>query len=144
MVIQPEPHGKNVIVTGSARGIGRGIAFKLANARANVACVDLGNPAVKALTYQLAAHTDLQSTVEDIKRRGAKAVPILADVTSFPNCQQMACEVVEQLGSVDVPVNNAGVIAVGLVADFSEEQWDRVMAVNAKGPFLQGSRPPNG
>jgi hypothetical protein len=41
----------------------------------------------------------------------------------------MARETVEQLGSVDVLVNNAGVIAVGLVADFSEEQWDRVMAV---------------
>src|SRR5256885_13225398 len=48
----------------------------------------------------------------------------------------MAVETVEQLGSIDVLVNNAGIIAVGRVADFSEEQWDRVMAVNAKGPFL--------
>jgi meso-butanediol dehydrogenase / (S,S)-butanediol dehydrogenase / diacetyl reductase len=135
-VIQVELQGKNAIVTGSARGIGQGIALKLAGAGANVACVDLGNPADKALTYQLAAHTDLQSTVQEVKRRGVKAVPILADVTSFPDCQRMARETVEQLGSVDVLVNNAGVIAVGLVADFSEEQWDRVMAVNAKGPFL--------
>jgi 3-oxoacyl-[acyl-carrier protein] reductase len=99
-VIQVELQGKNAIVTGSARGIGRGIAFKLAGAGANVACVDLGNPADKALTYQLAAHTDLQSTVEEIERRGVKAVPILADVTSFPDCQRMARETVEQLGSV--------------------------------------------
>jgi 3-oxoacyl-[acyl-carrier protein] reductase len=143
-VIQLDLQGKNVIVTGSARGIGRGIAFKLANARANVACVDLDNPAVKALTYQLAAHTDLQSTVEEIERRGLKAVLILADVTSSPDCQRMVREAVEQLRSVDVPVNNAGVIAVGLVADFSEEQWDRVMAVKRQRSFFQGSRPPNG
>jgi NAD(P)-dependent dehydrogenase (short-subunit alcohol dehydrogenase family) len=82
-VIQVELKGKNAIVTGSAPGIGRGIALKLADARANVACVDLGNPADKALTYQLAAHTDLQSTVQEVKRRGVKAVPILADVTIF-------------------------------------------------------------
>ncbi len=131
-----ELKSKNAIVTGSARGIGRGIAIKLAEAGANIACVDLGNPSDKALTYNLAAQTDLLSTVEEIKRRGVKAVPILADVTNFADCERMAAETVKQLGSIDVVVNNAGIIAVGLVADFSEEQWDRVMAVNAKGPFL--------
>ncbi len=134
--MQMELKSKNAIVTGSARGIGRGIALKLAEAGANIACVDLGNPSDKALTYNLAAQTDLLSTVEEIKRRGVKAVPILADVTNFADCERMAAETVKQLGSIDVVVNNAGIIAVGLVADFSEEQWDRVMAVNAKGPFL--------
>jgi meso-butanediol dehydrogenase / (S,S)-butanediol dehydrogenase / diacetyl reductase len=134
--VQVQLNGKNAIVTGSARGIGRGIALKLANAGANIACVDLGNPSDKTLTYDLAAQTDLLSTVEEVKRRGVKAVPILADVTSFTDCQQMAAATVQQLGSIDVLVNNAGIIAVGLVADFAEEQWDRVMAVNAKGPFL--------
>ena len=128
--------GKNAIVTGSARGIGRGIALKLAAAGANIACVDLGNPSDRVLTYKLAAQTDLLSTVEEVKRFGVKAVPILADVTSFADCQRMAAQTVEQLGGIDILVNNAGIIALGLVADFAEEQWDRVMAVNAKGPFL--------
>jgi meso-butanediol dehydrogenase / (S,S)-butanediol dehydrogenase / diacetyl reductase len=131
-----ELKGKNAIVTGSARGIGRGIALKLAEAGANVACVDLGNPSDRSLTYNLAAQTDLLSTVEQIKRSGVKVLPVLADVTSFADCQRMAAETVKQFGSIDVLVNNAGIIAVGPVADFSEEQWDRVMAVNAKGPFL--------
>ena len=131
-----ELKGKNAIVTGAARGIGRGIALKLAQAGANIACVDLGNPSDKALTYNLAAQTDLLRTVEEIKSCGVKAVPILADVTRFADCERMAAETVKQLGSIDVLVNNAGIIAVGQVADFSEEQWDRVMAVNAKGPFL--------
>jgi meso-butanediol dehydrogenase/(S,S)-butanediol dehydrogenase/diacetyl reductase len=127
--------GKNAIVTGAARGIGRGIALKLAEAGANVALVDMGNPADPALTYSLAAQTELQRTVEEVKRREVKAVPILADVTRWADCQRMA-ETAAQLGGIDILVNNAGIIAVGPVADFTEEQWDRVMAVNAKGPFL--------
>ena len=128
--------GKNAIVTGAARGIGRGIALKLAEAGANVALVDLGNPADPALTYNLAAQTDLQETAAEVRRREVKAVTILADVTHYADCQRMAAETAQQLGSIDILVNNAGIIAVGAVADFAEEQWDRVMAVNAKGPFL--------
>lgn len=131
-----ELKGKTAIVTGAARGIGRGIALKLAHAGANLALVDLGNPADSALTYNLAAQTDLLRAVEEANALGVKAVPILADVTRSADCERMAAETVRQLGSIDVLVNNAGIIAVGLVADFSEEQWDRVMAVNAKGPFL--------
>ncbi len=128
--------GKNAIVTGAARGIGLGIALKLAEAGANVAMIDLGNPADPALTYNLAAQTDLQRAVEEVQRREVKAIPILADVTRQEDCQRMAAETARQLGSIDILVNNAGIIAVGPVADFAEEQWDRVMAVNAKGPFL--------
>jgi meso-butanediol dehydrogenase / (S,S)-butanediol dehydrogenase / diacetyl reductase len=131
-----ELKGKNAIVTGSARGIGRGIAIKLASVGANLICVDLGNPSDRVLAYNLAAQTDLLNTVEEVKRCGVKALPILADVTSFADCERMVAETVKQLGSIDVLVNNAGIIAVGPVADFSETQWDRVMAVNAKGPFL--------
>ena len=131
-----ELKGKNAIVTGAARGIGRGIALKLAAAGANVALVDLGSPADRALTYNLAAQTDMNRTVEEVKRLGVKAIPILADVTRFADLERMASEVVAKLGTIDILVNNAGIIAVGPVSDFAEEAWDRVMAVNAKGPFL--------
>jgi meso-butanediol dehydrogenase/(S,S)-butanediol dehydrogenase/diacetyl reductase len=131
-----EIKGKNAIVTGAARGIGRGIALKLAEAGANLALVDLGNPADPAVTYNLAAQTDLLRTVEEAKALGVNAIPLLADVTRFADCQRMAAETARQLGSIDILVNNAGIIAVGMVAEFAEEQWDRVMAVNAKGPFL--------
>jgi meso-butanediol dehydrogenase/(S,S)-butanediol dehydrogenase/diacetyl reductase len=131
-----ELKGKTAIVTGAARGIGRGIALKLAEAGANLALVDLGNPKDPALTYSLAAHTDLADSVAQAKALGVKAVPILADVTRLLDCERMIAETAKALGSVDVLVNNAGIIAAGPVAEFSEEQWDRVMAVNAKGPFL--------
>ena len=76
-----ELKGKCAIVTGAARGIGRGMALKLADAGANLALVDLGNPADATLTYNLAAQTELSRTVEEVKRRGVRAAAILADVT---------------------------------------------------------------
>jgi meso-butanediol dehydrogenase / (S,S)-butanediol dehydrogenase / diacetyl reductase len=131
-----ELKGKNAIVTGAARGIGRGIALKLAAAGANVALVDLGSPSDPALIYNLAAQTDLNRTVEEVKALGVKAIPALADVTKMADLQRMASEVVAKLGAIDILVNNAGILAVGAVSDFAEDAWDRVMAVNAKGPFL--------
>jgi NAD(P)-dependent dehydrogenase (short-subunit alcohol dehydrogenase family) len=70
-----ELKGKCAIVTGAARGIGRGMALKLADAGANVALVDLGNPADATLTYNLAAQTELNRTVEEVKRRGVRPPP---------------------------------------------------------------------
>jgi meso-butanediol dehydrogenase/(S,S)-butanediol dehydrogenase/diacetyl reductase len=131
-----ELKGKNAIVTGAARGIGRGIVLKLAAAGVNVALVDLGNPADAALTYNLAAQTDLNRTVEEVKALGVKAMPVPADVTRSADLERMASAVVEKLGAIDILVNNAGIIAIGPVSDFAEDAWDRVMAVNAKGPFL--------
>ncbi len=131
-----ELKGKNAIVTGAARGIGRGIALKLAAAGANVALVDLGSPADRALGVHVSAPTELNRTVEEVKGLGVKAIPILADVTRFADLERMASEVVAKLGTIDILVNNAGIIAFGPVSGFAEEAWDRVMAVNVKGQFL--------
>lgn len=131
-----ELRGKNAIVTGAARGIGRGIALKLADAGCNVALIDLGSIKDSALTYNLAAQTELAEAVEAVKKLGVKAIAILADVTKFTDCERMARETAEKLGGVDVLVNNAGIIAIGPVSEMAEEAWDRVLAVNAKGPFL--------
>lgn len=131
-----ELKARNAIVTGAARGIGSGIALKLAAEGVNLALVDLGNPADPALVYNLAAHDDLQRTVEEVSKFGVKAVPILADVTRLEDCRRMAQEAAAELGGIDILCNNAGIIAIGTVADLPEATWERVMAVNAKGPFL--------
>lgn len=120
-----ELNGATAIVTGGARGIGRGIAYELAKEGVRVAIADL--PAVSA---------DRDETVAEIKRLGSDAFAIDVDVRDFAQAQAMVQAVIDRWGQVDVLVNNAGVIRIGPVAAFSEEDWDLVIDVNLKGTFL--------
>jgi acetoacetyl-CoA reductase len=130
-----ELKGKNAIVTGAARGLGRGIALKLAEAGANVALVDLGNPRDPALTYNLAAHGDLASAVEEVKSRGVRAAPILADVTRLADCERMAAETATALGSVDILINNAGITRDASFKKLDKVNWDAVLRTNLDSVF---------
>ena len=111
--------GKTALVTGSSRGLGAAIAIALAEAGANVAVHGSGAPA--------------EATRSKI---GGNALALAGDVADAEVCAQLVDRTIRHFGALDILVNNAGIIAVGAVADFSEAQWDRVMAVNAKGPFL--------
>ncbi|MDP9238253.1 MAG: SDR family oxidoreductase [Chloroflexota bacterium] len=113
------------IVTGGARGIGRGIAFELAKEGARIVIADL--PSVAA---------DRDETIADIKLLGSEAIAVDVDVRDYVQCQAMVQAAIDRWGQVDILVNNAGVISVGFVAGLSEEAWDLVMDVNVKGTFL--------
>lgn len=113
------------IVTGGARGIGRGIAYELAKEGVRVAIADL--PATAA---------DREETVAGIKRQGSDAIGIDVDVREWAQVQAMAQRVIDHFGQIDILVNNAGVIKIGPVVAFAEEDWDLIMEVNLKGVFL--------
>jgi len=113
------------IVTGGARGIGRGIAYELAKEGARVAIADL--PVTAA---------DRDETIAEVRRLGSDAIAIDVDVRDFAQCQAMVQKTIDAWGQVDVLVNNAGVIRIGPVVAFSEEDWDLVIDVNLKGTFL--------
>jgi meso-butanediol dehydrogenase/(S,S)-butanediol dehydrogenase/diacetyl reductase len=113
------------IVTGGARGIGRGIAYELAKEGARIAVADL--PVTSA---------DRDETIAEIKRLGSDAIAIDVDVRDFAQCQAMVQTTIDTWGQVDVLVNNAGVIRIGPVVAFSEEDWDFVIDINLKGTFL--------
>ena len=113
------------IVTGGARGIGRGIAYELAKEGVRIAVADL--PVTSA---------DRHETVAEIKRLGSDAIAVDLDVRDFAQCQAMVQRTIDAWGQVDVLVNNAGVIRIGPVVAFSEEDWDLVIDVNLKGTFL--------
>jgi meso-butanediol dehydrogenase / (S,S)-butanediol dehydrogenase / diacetyl reductase len=114
-----------VIITGGARGIGRGIAYELAMEGARVVVADL--PSVAA---------DRDETVAEVKHLGGDAIAADVDVRDYAQCEAMVRAAIDRWGRVDVLVNNAGVISVAPVVAMTEEQWDQVLDVNLKGTFL--------
>jgi NAD(P)-dependent dehydrogenase (short-subunit alcohol dehydrogenase family) len=113
------------IVTGGARGIGRGIALSLAREGVNVVIADV--PAVRA---------DAEETQRLVQAEGVQALVVETDVTDFAQCQAMAQAALDRFGKIDILVNNAGVIGVAPVVMMDEAEWDRVLDVNLKGTFL--------
>ena len=114
---------KVALVTGSASGIGRAIALKLAQEGANVAVADLNLEGAK-------------ETAEEIKKLGRKALALKVDVIKKDEVQAMVDAVVQQFGKLDICCNNAGVSTMNAVVDLTEYDWDFNMDVNAKGVFL--------
>ncbi|MFD1038020.1 3-oxoacyl-[acyl-carrier-protein] reductase [Virgibacillus byunsanensis] len=116
--------GKNALVTGASRGIGKAIALELAKQGANVAVNYAGSEA-KA-----------EAVVEEIESIGVKAFKIQADVANESNVKDMVKEVVTQFGSLDILVNNAGVTRDNLLMRMKEEEFDQVINTNLKGVFV--------
>jgi len=128
--------GKVALVTGAARGIGRGIALALAAEGVNVAVADLGVAEDAAIPYRLARPVDLEETAQLVQATGVTALPLVGDVTRASDADHLVAETVSRLGSLDILVNNAGVLVAGPFEALTEAQWDRLMAVNVKGVFL--------
>jgi meso-butanediol dehydrogenase/(S,S)-butanediol dehydrogenase/diacetyl reductase len=134
-----EIRDKSVVVTGAARGIGRGIAEAFAREGARLVLGDLGSLAAGPggeWAYGLASKTDLETATEAIRSRGGEALPVEVDVTRADSCQNLIDQAREAFGGVDVVVNNAGLVKAGALAGYSEEDWERIFAVNVRGVFL--------
>jgi 3-oxoacyl-[acyl-carrier protein] reductase len=114
---------KNAIVTGGSVGIGCTIVPALAGAGANV-----------ALNYRRHAE-EANAVVSDVEKMGRRGLAIKADVASFQEAEAMIERVVEEFGSVDILVCNAGINRDGVIWKMSEEQWDQVIDTNLKGYF---------
>ena len=118
------------IVTGSSRGIGKGIAKEFGKAGARVV--------VAARTEERGGRLPgtIHETVAEIIDLGGEALPIRCDVTSEEDVQALVERVMEEYGRIDVLVNNAGILFRGLITDTMVRHWDLIMRVNLKGPFL--------
>jgi 3-oxoacyl-[acyl-carrier protein] reductase len=115
--------GKGAIVTGGSLGIGRAVALVLAREGANV-----------AINYRR-HDTEAKAVVEEITRLGSRGLAVKADVASYQDAEAMVAQVGEAFGSFDILVCNAGITWDGVIWKMTEEQWDRVIAVNLKGYF---------
>ncbi|MCY3570780.1 MAG: glucose 1-dehydrogenase [Chloroflexi bacterium] len=118
-----ELQGKNAVVTGAGRGIGRAIALQLAEAGARVAAADIDPD-------------NADDTSAAIQEAGHEGLSIHADVGDLAAIDRMISEARDAFGRIDVIVNNAGVTRYLDVVDVEEADWDRIHRVNAKGVFF--------
>lgn len=125
--------GKRALVTGASRGIGAGVALGLARAGADVA-VNFHAP-VEA-EFGRSNREDAEAVAQEIRELGRQSVVVEADVSNKSAVEAMVLEVVQELGGIDVLVNNAGICPFHDFLDMPEELWDRVQSVNLKGTFL--------
>lgn len=115
--------GKVAIVTGAGRGIGKAIAKALAAAKASVVINDVDlNAATQAS--------------KEIEASGGKARPAKADVRLRSEINQMVQIIIQELGGINILVNNAGVILRKPAEELSEEEWNKIIDINLKGTFL--------
>ena len=115
--------GKTALITGAARGIGKGIALKFAAEGANIAFTDL------------VIDENGKATEAEIAALGVKAKGYASNAAEFGETEQVVKQVVEDFGRIDILVNNAGITKDGLMMRMSENQWDAVIAVNLKSAF---------
>jgi 3-oxoacyl-[acyl-carrier protein] reductase len=116
---------KVAIVTGSARGIGRAIALKLAEVGANVAVNDIPS-----------ASEALEGVVKEIQALNRQSIAAVGDVSSAEDVARMVESVIGKFGRIDILVNNAGVTRDGLVMRMSDEDWNTVLNIDLKSAFL--------
>jgi len=111
------------VVTGAGSGIGKATALALARAGARVAVVDVDGAAAKV-------------TADAVAALGPRSLALETDVGDLAAIDRMVLAVVTAFGTIDVLVNNAGVTRRAYIMDLTEQDWDRIMRVNAKGAFF--------
>src|SRR5882762_7747086 len=115
--------GKNALITGASKGIGRSIAIKFAEQGANV-----------AFTY-LSSVEQGQALEKELSAKGVKAKAYRSDASDFGQADKLINDVVAEFGSLDILVNNAGITMDNLLLRMTEIMWDNVIAVNLKSCF---------
>jgi len=120
-------NGEVAIVTGGARGIGRAIVEEFAKEGASVAIYDIDDE-------------EGQSFVHSMTRDGIKAAYFHCDVSRVSDIEKAVTTTAEELGNIQILVNNAGILHSTKVEDITEEEWDRMMAINLKSVFFMSQK----
>jgi 2-deoxy-D-gluconate 3-dehydrogenase len=113
--------GKVAMVTGAGTGLGQGFALGFAGAGADVVLVD---------------RVEQNETRDRVQALGRRALPIVADLSQMTSIRQVVETALKEFGHIDILMNNAGIIRRTPAVDFSEQDWDDVMAINAKTVFF--------
>ncbi|NQW20499.1 MAG: SDR family oxidoreductase [Chloroflexi bacterium] len=119
-----DPNGKVALVTGAGRRVGRSLALALGDAGCRVA------------VHYRQSEKDAQETVALIQSMGSEAIAFQADLEDTKQAKSLASSVSEQLGPIEILVNNASIFDKTSLEEVSIEQWDRHFAINVRAPFL--------
>ena len=114
---------KVALITGGAKGIGRGICLKFAGEGCDVV--------INALHIEGA-----RKVADEVKAMGRESLAIKADISNSTEVNDMVARAIKKFGKIDILVNNAGSVGGGNIDNSTEEDWDNVLAVNLKGHFL--------
>ncbi len=117
-----ELKGKVSLITGAGLGIGQAIALEFAKAGSDIIVSDILEDAAS-------------QTCDEIKNLGREAIFVKADVSNFDDVKNMLEKAIEKFNKIDILVNNAGITKDQLIMKMTEEEWDKVIAVNLKGAF---------
>ncbi len=124
--------GKNALITGATSGIGQAIAIRLAQEGCNIAINYRKSIEDSEDTEEMA----MQKACGDIDNCGVKSLPVQADVSKEEDIVRMVNTVVEQFGSIDLLINNAGIQTECPSHEIETPDFDRVLSVNLRGAFL--------
>ncbi|PPJ22268.1 short-chain dehydrogenase [Nocardia nova] len=123
--------GRVAVITGAGRGIGREHALLFAREGASVVVNDLGG----SNAGEGADAGPAQKVVEEIRAEGGKAVANTDNVAQWDGAKNLVDQAISEFGTLDVVINNAGILRDGFIAGLEESQWDAVIAVHLKGHF---------
>ena len=115
--------GKVALITGGARGIGKEIAMLFARNGSNIAICDVNLE-------------EAEKTAQEIRGLGRESLAFKADVTDSSQVQDMVDKILDKFNKIDILINNAGITKDNLLLRMSEDDWDKVIAVNLKGTFV--------
>ncbi|MFT2008119.1 3-ketoacyl-ACP reductase [Pontibacter sp. 13R65] len=114
--------GKSALVTGAGKGIGRAIAIALAKEGVHVGLL-------------ARTKSQLQEVAAEVEKAGVKAVVVTADVANRAEVEAAVAQVQEQLGAIDILINNAGIGGFGKFLELAPEEWERIIQVNLMGVY---------
>ncbi|MFO8102346.1 MAG: SDR family NAD(P)-dependent oxidoreductase [Dehalococcoidia bacterium] len=123
--------GRNAVITGAGRGIGRAITLAMAREGASVIVCDLG----VSVDGSRDAVSPADEVVKECQSLGVKAVANHGDVSSFQDAEAMVKSCVDNFGRIDILCNIAGIDKPKMIWNMSEEEWDQVVGVHLKGTF---------
>jgi SDR family mycofactocin-dependent oxidoreductase len=126
--------GRVAFITGAARGQGRAHALALAAEGADIVAVDAPAP-MKDLTYPLGTESDLYETAELVNALGRRCTPIAVDVRDSAQVNAAVEQTVNDFGSLDIVLANAGIVSTGLLEEVSDDVWQQLLDTNLTGTF---------